>query len=92
MFYSRKSIFQTNGFNHNLGGLFKGSFWGGGEYPPPCLETWNLARKYTHEVSEKILFSTKTLLILLMLTFFAKNQRLLARIVPLLKAIVWDLC
>ena len=33
-------------------------------------------------------FSTKPLLILLMSAFFAKNQRFLAKIVPLLKAIM----
>ena len=39
--------------NPNLGRLFRGSFWGGGTPPPPCLklvrdmlETWNLSRKY----------------------------------------------
>ena len=41
-------------FNPNLGGIFKGSFWGGVDGKiTPCLklvrimlETWNLARKY----------------------------------------------
>ena len=43
-------------FNSNLGGLFRGSFWGEvGKITPPSLklvrivlETWNLVRKYTH--------------------------------------------
>ena len=37
-------------------------------------------------------FSTKAILILLMLTFFVKNQYSLAKIVPLPKVIMWDLC
>ena len=46
------------------------------------LETWNLVRKYTqYLVSENILFSTKTLLILLMSVFFCK-------IVLILKAFI----
>ena len=51
-------FYSTLCFNPNLGGLFRGSFWGwgGGDKitPPPCLklvtimlETSNLARKYT---------------------------------------------
>ena len=69
--------------------------------PSPCLklvrimlESWNLARKYTHPyvVSENIPYSTKVFLILLMPAFFSKNQRFLAKIVPLHKAIVWQLC
>ena len=67
------------------------------------LETSNLVRKYTHICSFRKykpfkqiilhicsfrLFSTKTFLSLLMLAFFAKNQRFLAKIVSLLKAIV----
>ena len=50
------------------------------KYNTPCL------------VSENITFSTKALLILLISFFFAKNHRFLAKIVPLLKAIVWELC
>ena len=97
--------FWRNFFNPDLGGLFRGSFGGGGGgkityLPPHCLklgrimlETWNLARKYTHMGSfRNIPFSTKTLLNLLMLAFFAKNQRFLAKIIPLLKTIVWELC
>ena len=65
-FYSSKNFNSHNavvelfwifkGFNPNLSGLFRGSFWGGGEVKlphPPCLklvrimlETSNLARKY----------------------------------------------
>ena len=42
----------TCSLNPNLGGLFRGSFWGGGKITPPCLkvvritlETWNLTLK-----------------------------------------------
>ena len=42
-------------------------------------------------VSKIMPFITKALLILLM-HFFAKNQNFLVKIVPLLKAIVWELC
>ena len=82
--------------NHNLGGSFRDSFWGGERRTiTPCLkpvrimlETSNLARKYSHICS----FRTKALLIVLMSAFFAKNQRFLTKIVTLLKAIVWELC
>ena len=43
---------------------------------------------HTYSVSENIRFSTKAFLILLMSAFFTKNQRFLAKIIPLLKAIV----
>ena len=43
---------------------------------------------HLHVVSEDIPFSAKAHLILVMSAFFAKNQRFLAKIVPLLKAIV----
>ena len=58
------------------------------------LETSYLARKYTHiyAVSENIPLSTKTLLILSMSAFLTKSQHFLAKIVPLLKAIVRELC
>ena len=56
------------------------------------LETWKLARKYAPICSFRKPFNTKIPLILLMSVFFAKNQRFLAEIVPLLKVIVWDLC
>ena len=54
------------------------------------LEISNLARKYTHICSfRKYTFNTKVLLILL--NCFAKNQRFLVKIAPLLKAMVWEL-
>ena len=92
--------------NTNLGGFFRGSLCGGGglvKFPPPppphplplpklaksTLETWNLVRKI---VSENIILSTKTPLILLMSAFFiVKNPHFLSKIVPLLKTIVWEL-
>ena len=56
------------------------------------LETPNLARTYAVLlVLENIPFSTKTLLVLFMSAFFAKNLCFLAKIVPLLKAIVGEL-
>ena len=62
--------------NPNLGGVFRGSFWGGGGgggvklLVRIMLETSNLIGKYTHVVSENIAFSTKASLILLMSAFF----------------------
>ena len=51
---------------------------------------WHVST-HTYVVLENIAFSTKALLILLMSAFFLqKNQRFLARIVPLLKAIVLE--
>ena len=66
----------------------------------PCLElvrimlkTYNLARKYTTISSfKKYNFQYLGLLILLMSAFFAKNQHFLAKVVPLLKGIVRELC
>ena len=53
------------------------------------LETLNLGRKYIHIYNFiNLPFSTKASLILLMPAFFAKNQHLLAKIVPLLKELV----
>ena len=53
------------------------------------LEILLSARKYAHMlVSGNTPFSTKAHLTLLMSASFAKNQRFLAKIVPLLKAIV----
>ena len=53
------------------------------------LETSNLARKYTLIFSlRKYTFNTKAFLVLLISAFFATNQRFLAKIIPLLKAIV----
>ena len=47
----------------------------------------------TYKVLANIPFSTKTHLILLMSAFFfAKNQHFFGKLVPLLKAIVWELC
>ena len=75
---------------------------GGGGKITPCLklirvmlESWNLVRKYTYTyvVSENMPFGTKAFLILLMLTFFLqKISVFLAMIVPLLKAVLWELC
>ena len=59
--------------------------WVGLNFPPHLalskiririiLETWNLARKYTHIcISENVPFSTKDLLILLMPAFFCKKS------------------
>ena len=72
------------------GGLFRGSFWGmvlgfeggGGYNYHPCLtlvkimlETWYLARKYTHICSfRKYTFGTNALLILLIATFLCKKS------------------
>ena len=63
--------------NPHLGGIFSGPFWGGTKLPSPCLkivriiqETWNLTCKYRSICS----FSTKTLLILLMLVFLCKKS------------------
>ena len=63
--------------------LIWGSFWGWGG------EGVKLTTKYA--VSENIPFSTKAVLILLMSAFFWKSQRFLAKILLLLKAIVWEL-
>ena len=93
----------VNTINPNLGWLFKGLFWGGGGgwggKTTHCLklfrimlETSNLARKYTLIFSlRKYTFNTKAFLVLLISAFFATNQRFLAKIIPLLKAIVWEL-
>ena len=86
-----------------VGFIFGGFFcsWVGGIGRIPhqkivriMLEAWNLVFKYTHMyiVSENIPVSTETPLILLMSVSFAKNQHSLAKIVPLLKAILWQLC
>ena len=49
-----KHIQKMRNTKHTLGGLFRGSFWGGASKITPCLKlvrimlkTWNLARKYT---------------------------------------------
>ena len=56
------------------------------------LETWNLVCTPTHVVSENIPFSTKVLILLMSAFFCKKNQHFLVKIVPLLKARVWELC
>ena len=52
------------------------------------LETSNLLRKRTYLIAEKIPFSTKTVLILLMPAFFSKKSALFGENRPLLKAIL----
>ena len=57
------------------------------------LDTSNLARKYRHTCTFKnIPFSTKAFLILMMSAYFKKKSVFLAKILHLLKAIVWELC
>ena len=53
-----------------------------------------MVRKYTHIFSFKnIPFNTKRLLLsLISACFFSKNQHFLAKKVPSLKALVWELC
>ena len=51
------------------------------------LDIWYVST-HRYVVSENIPFSTKALLILLMPAFLVKNQHILAKIVPLLKAVV----
>ena len=78
---------------------FRGSFFG---KITSCLKlvrviikTWNLVLRDTHTyvVSERIPFSKKTLLILLISAFvFTNNQQFLSKIAPLLKAIIWKMC
>ena len=46
---------------------------------------YSLTRKYTFKYQDPPDFADVTILL-------AKNQRFLAKIVPLLKAIVWELC
>ena len=85
-------------FNPNLGGLFRGSFCGRreGELPPflklvrIILQNYNLVRKYTHIFScKKYTFQYPEFPNFADLSIlFAKNQRFLAKIAPLLKAIV----
>ena len=82
-----------------LGAHFEVCVWGGdvGVKLPPCLklvrivlETWNLVRKFTHICSfRKYTFEYQGLLNFAEVSiFFAKNQHFLAKMVPLLKAIV----
>ena len=67
--------------------------------PPPklvriMLETSNLVRKYTHKSSfRKYTFRCQDPLDFADVSIsFAEDQHFLAKIVPLLKAIVWELC
>ena len=55
------------------------------------LEFW-YASTHIYVVSENIPFSTKALLIFLISISFFKKQHFLAKIKPLLKAIVLQLC
>ena len=85
------------GLNPNLGGFFKGSFWGGGggeggvKLPTPCLklvrimlETSNLARKYTLICSlRKDTFYYQGSLNFANVSIFCKKLTFLAKIVPL---------
>ena len=82
-----------------LGDRFKAE--GGKITPHPCLklvrimlEIANLTHKYTHICSfRKYIFYYQGLLNFADVSiFFGKNKRLLAKIVSLLKAIVWELC
>ena len=54
------------------------------------LQIWHV-KTHTYLVSENIPFSAKVLLILLMSAFFWNKSAFFAKIVPLLKAIVWKL-
>ena len=81
-------------------------FWGGVGVgskitPSHCLklvrnmlEIWNLVHKYTDiYTSENIPFSIKPPLpLILLMSAFYRKPAFLAKIVPLLKAIVWELC
>ena len=83
--YSHKEIY----LNPNLGGLFRGLFWGGKgvKLPSPCLkiiriklETWNLVCKHTHVFSfRKYTFQYKDTLNFAdaskKSTFFGKNSK-----------------
>ena len=58
------------------------------------LETWNLVHKFTHIFSfRKYTFQYQGFLNFPDVSiYFAKNQHFLAKMVPLLKAIVWEPC
>ena len=79
--------------------LFRGLQWGKGvgkithclKLLRIILKTWNMLCKYTHIVSGN-LFNTWTPLILLMSALFLKKSVFLAKVVPPLSAVVWDLC
>ena len=99
----RSNLFEVNFFFFELN-LFYFNFlggWGWNYPPPPCiklvrimLETSNLARKYTLIYSfRKDTFRYKDSLNFAdVIIFFEKNQRFWAKIVPLLKAIMRELC
>ena len=83
----------TLGFlNLNLGGLLRGLFWGWKELK--LLETWNSARKYTLISSFRNYTSLyqSPLSFADVIIFLPKLSVFLAKIVPLLKAIVWEQC
>ena len=102
-YYSHVCFPGIFSLNPNLSELFRGSFWGwgGGEVKlPPCLklvrimlETSNVARKYTHLCSfRKYTFYYQAYLKFADASIFLqKYHRFLAKIVPLLKAILWEL-
>ena len=62
---------------------------GGGEFPPPSLKLVRIVvSTQIYLVSENIPFSCRALLIMVMSTFFLQKIIFLAKIVPLLEAIV----
>ena len=71
----------------SFGVCFGGGSEGGGylRLVKIMLETWNLVSTPTYVVSENIPFSTKALIL-------QKNQHFLVKMLPLIKAIVWELC
>ena len=83
----------------NLGWHFRGSFWARERqnYLHSVLNLLKLCQKLEiwyilsnlHLVSENIPFSTRSLWCQY---FFAKNQHFMVKIIPLFKAIVWELC
>ena len=89
--------------NPNLGGLFRGSFWGGGggrgitlclKLVRMMLETWNFVRKFAHICSfRKYTFQYQGFLNFADVSiFFGKTQHFLAKMILLLKSIVWEQC
>ena len=81
---------QFSDLRPNLGGFFQEfilRWWWCGITPPKTRQNYAGNFKFgtqvhTHVNSENIPFSTQTL----------KNQRFLAKIIPLLEAILWELC
>ena len=101
-FYSLWIISNDNFivFNHKLGGLNRRFFRGEGVKLTPCLkfvrnmlQTWNFVCKYTHMCNFRKYTSKyqKQLNFADISISFPKDQDFLAKIVPLLKTIVWDL-